>query len=115
MNCQRCDFRATGEYLQSAVIIRLTRPDQTGNGRPLLQAFQQGSNRFEEEPRVAPIQPRQRIQAVRLYRLDDLRIKRTLLGGGAKRSVTHVSPLAPGNLRDLVRIQSARTSAVKFV
>src|ERR1700730_14995051 len=115
MNGELCNFRFAREYLQSAVIVSLTRPNQSGNGRPLVEALQQCSNRFEAEPRVAPIQPRQRIKAVGLDRLDDLRIKRTLLRGGAKGSVAHVSTRAPGNLCDLGGIQSAGASAIKFV
>src|SRR5208283_6060659 len=49
-----------------------------------------------------------------LDRLNDLRIERPLLGGGAEGAVAHMPPRATRNLSDLGSIEPARTAAVEF-
>src|SRR6266446_2786699 len=61
------------------------------------------------------MQLRQRIEPVGFDRLNNLRIKRSLLSCGAKGAVAHMSTRAPCNLRNLGCIESAGTPAVKFV
>ena len=66
------NLRKRGE---GQMIIGLARRHETGQMRALVEALQETTERAVIEPRVAPIEPRQRIEAVILDRLDDLGIE----------------------------------------
>ena len=108
------DLAVAGQCLQRAVVIGLARLHQAGQRRPLVEAFQQGADRIEAQPGVAPVEPGQRIEAVGFDRLDDLGVERPLFGGGAKGAVAHMPPGAAGDLGDLGGGQPARAAAVEF-
>ena len=96
------------------MIVGLARLDKTGKRGPLVEALQQGRDRIEAQTRAAPIQPRKRIEPVRLYRLYNLWIKRPLLGGSAESTIAHMPTRAPRNLRDLGSVEPAQSTAVEF-
>ena len=108
------DFAIAGERLQRAVVVGFAGLDQPRQRRPLVEAFEQRANRIEAQPGIAPIEPGQRIEAMRFDRLDDLGIERPLFGGSAKGAIAHVPPGAAGNLGDLGGGEPARAAAVEF-
>ncbi len=108
------DFAIAGECLQRAVVVGFAGLDQPWQRGPLVEAFEQGADRIEAQPGIAPIEPGQRIEAMRFDRLDDLGVERPLLGGGAKGAVAHVTPGAAGDLGDLGGGEPAWAAAVEF-
>ncbi len=92
------DVAVAGERLQRAVVVGLPRLDKAGQGRALVEALQQGFDRFEVQPGVAPVQPGQWVEAVGFYRLDNFAVERPLLGSRAKGAVAHMTPGAAGDL-----------------
>src|SRR6516162_5548242 len=97
------------------MVVGFASLDQTGGRRALVEALQQRPDRLETQPRVAPVQPCERIESVGFDRLDDLRLKRPLLGGGAKGAIAHMAPRTTCNLRDFGGIKPAGTTAVELV
>src|SRR5215472_15774317 len=107
-------FLIAGEYSQGAMVVGFAGLDQTGDRWALVKAFQQCPDRLETQPRVAPVQAGERIEAVRLDRLDDLRIQRPLLGGGAKGAIAHMAPRTTRDLRDFGSIEPTRSATVEL-
>ena len=63
---------------KAPVVVGVAHLDEARRRRPLVEALQQRADRVEAQPRVAPVEPGQRIEAVVLDRLDDLGIERPL-------------------------------------
>src|SRR5258708_5423583 len=81
---------------------------------PLVKAAQKRGGRMVVKPRVAPEQPGERVEAVVLDRLDNLGLHWPELAGRAEGAVAHMTPGAPGDLRDLGGGEAARRLAVEL-
>ena len=96
------------------MVISLAGLNQTGDRRALVKALQQCRDRLETQLRVAPVQACERIELMRLDRLDDLRIQRPLLGSGTERAIAHMTPRTTRYLSDLGSVKPAGATTVEF-
>src|SRR5260370_29924805 len=70
-------------------------------GRPLVEAGEQDTDRLEAQLRVAPGKISERREPMLLDGKHDCGVERSLIGGGAQRTVPHVAARAPPGLGDL--------------
>src|SRR5215471_4728544 len=114
MSRERGDLWVARERLQRPVIVGFASLNQAGQRRLLVEAFQQRGNRVKTQLDVAPVQPRQRIEAMGFDRFDDFRLERILLGGNPEASIAHMTSGSPGNLGELGGGQPTWTAAIKL-
>ena len=109
------DLGQLRQRAQRQMIVGLARryeaADRCG---PLIEALQQPPTERKSSRALRQIEPRQRIEAVVLDRLDDLGIEPAQLGGRAEGAVAHVAAGAAGDLRDLRRREAPRRPAVEL-
>ena len=108
------DLRIAGERRQRREVVGLADADQLGLRRPALQGAEQKPRRTEVEVPVAPVERAQGIEAVRLDRLDEIRLQGADLTRGAEGPVGHVAPGAPGDLAHLGRAEPADVAPVEL-
>ena len=108
------DLGVAREMAERQLVLALLLADEAGDRRPALEAVEQALDAAEIEIGAAPHQVGQRIEAVVLHRLDDLRIHRPGIGRGAEGAVGHMAPGAAGDLADLGLGQRTRRAAVEL-
>ena len=114
MGRQRGYLGVARQQLERAVVVGVARLDQPGPRRPLVEAAQQGPDRPELQPGIAPGQAGQRVKPVLFDRGDELGIERALISRRAERAVAHMPTGAAGDLCDFGCRELARAAPVEL-
>src|ERR1700761_8293794 len=98
--------------LENENVFRRRRAREPGEGRRRGERRRERAGRGKIEIGVAPLQYLHVVEAVALQRLHEILLERRAATGGAEGAVAHGAAGAPGDLRELGRIELAELIAV---